>query len=433
VVQAHNFPKSSPQTSELRPIEEAARTTSNTTDMSKTKTKRARRELKREGERKIAAHHRKAAVKAAETKQVATKPSTKKKQKMNTAATKDATPATKPAHFQPSQRKHTIPFGEYDHILLVGEGDFSFTRSLAIEHGCANVTATSYDSLEDVQSKYPSFASISSELSSLTPPVPLFHSVDATKLSSYKHLRCKRDDDDDDEEGWDTVAFMFPHTGGLSTDVNRQVRANQALLVDFFKSCIDTKDAKRRLQILQSQKKDKENSSKKRKRNQDHDHVSEQQQEEQQQPQKQQQFKPFLRMGGRIIVTLFEGEPYTLWNIRDLARHVGLRVVESWKFDWEQYPGYHHVRTLGALEGGGGWKGEDRDARMYVFEKIPLVADSDEEKEMERQAKVARGGKLPSQKEAMQKAMREGEKEQEEEEDDDDGDDDDGQDEEDED
>ena len=88
--------------------------------MSKTKTKRARRELKREGERKIAAHHRKAAAKAAETKQAATKQPTKKKQKMNTGTAKDAPPAIKPAHNQPSQRKHAIPFGEYDHILLVG-------------------------------------------------------------------------------------------------------------------------------------------------------------------------------------------------------------------------------------------------------------------------------------------------------------------------
>lgn len=384
--------------------------------MSKTKTKRARRELKREGERKIAAQHRKAA-KAADTKQPAIKaPSAKKKQKMNSTAAKDAPATTKPAHNQPSQRKHAIPFGEYDHILLVGEGDFSFTRSLAIEHGCANVTATSYDSAEDVRSKYPTFTPIATELSQLTPPVPLYHSIDATKLSSYKQLRCKRDDDGNDEqEGWDIITFMFPHTGGLSTDVNRQVRANQALLVEFFKSCIDTSSPKRRLQILQQQKKDKESRDKKNK-NKNKNQSTEEDTEKRGQ-QKEKEIKPFLRMGGKIIVTLFEGEPYTLWNIRDLARHVGLRVVESWKFDWSQYPGYHHVRTLGALEGGGGWKGEDREARMYVFEKVPLVADSDEEKEIARLGKVSRGGGLPSQKEALKRALeKEGEEGDEEEE-----------------
>jgi 25S rRNA (uracil2634-N3)-methyltransferase len=79
------------------------------------------------------------------------------------------------------------------------------------------------------------------------------------------------------------------------------------------------------------------------------------------------------REPGQIVVTLFEGEPYTLWNIRDLARHAGLRVVTSFKFPWASYPGYSHARTLGEIEskhgGRGGWKGEDREARSYVFER----------------------------------------------------------------
>lgn len=204
--------------------------------------------------------------------------------------------------------------------------------------------------------------------------MPLHHSIDATKLSGYKALRCQRSDDDNEDgeegrEGWDIIAFMFPHTGGLSTDVNRQVRANQALLVSFFKSCLDASTPAKRLRILQAQEQQKVQARRKG-------------------PlaplPEQQEQRPFLRMGGKIMVTLFEGEPYTLWNIRDLARHSGLKVVESWMFDWSEYPAYGHVRTLGAIEGGGAWKGEDREARMYVFEKIPLVADSDEEKEMGR-------------------------------------------------
>lgn len=317
--------------------------------MSKTKTKKARRELKRDGDRKIVAHMRKTA-RAATVPTNAPKPP-KKKQNM----------AEQPRPIQASQ-KHEVPFGEYEHILLVGEGDFSFTRSLAMEHGCANVTATSFDSESEVREKYPDFESIHDELAELSPPVPFYHSIDAKKLSSYKHLQCTREDDEDDEgkDGWDTICFMFPHTGGLSTHVNRQVRANQALLVAFFKACLETSTPKQRLQILASQV-HKNHPSPLRPRSQ------------------------FLRMGGRIIVTLFEGEPYTLWNVRDLARHAGLKVVESWRFDWEQYSGYKHVRTLGTIEGGGAWKGEDRDARTYVFEKIPLVADSDEENELEKE------------------------------------------------
>lgn len=81
---------------------------------------------------------------------------------------------------------------------------------------------------------------------------------------------------------------------------------------------------------------------------------------------------PSLAPGGSIIVTLFEGVPYTLWNIRDLARHSGLQVERSFKFQASAYPGYHHARTLGVVksntgDAGGGWKGEDRPARSYIF------------------------------------------------------------------
>lgn len=54
--------------------------------------------------------------------------------------------------------------------------------------------------------------------------------------------------------------------------------------------------------------------------------------------------------------------------MRDLARHVGLKVQRSFKFQFDAYPGYRHARTLGNIEGGGGWKGEERAARTFVFE-----------------------------------------------------------------
>jgi 25S rRNA (uracil2634-N3)-methyltransferase len=85
---------------------------------------------------------------------------------------------------------------------------------------------------------------------------------------------------------------------------------------------------------------------------------------------------------GSIVVTLFEGTPYTLWNIRDLARHSGLQVERSFKFQASAYPGYHHARTLGTVKSKTGetsetgWKGEDRLARSYVFMRkgeVPAV------------------------------------------------------------
>ena len=77
---------------------------------------------------------------------------------------------------------------------------------------------------------------------------------------------------------------------------------------------------------------------------------------------------PLLTLTGSIIVTIFEGEPYELWCIRNLARHVGLKVGRSFKFQSQAYPGYRHARTLGNIEGGGAWQGENRSARTYIFE-----------------------------------------------------------------
>lgn len=243
-------------------------------------------------------------------------------------------------------------------------GDFSFTRSLVEHHGCRHVTATCFDSPQELSRKYPQATETTSYL--IERGQRIIYNIDATKLSHrdirrpppppatpvlthydiVEDLPTTSEDADDesftgfsDEEpairstdherytkqtgprGWDLIAFNFPHVGGKSTDVNRQVRHNQLLLVSFFEAAL-----------------------------------------------------PLLTppcsshpVGGAVLVTLFEGEPYTLWNIKDLGRHAGLRSERSWKFDWSAYPGYRHARTIGNIEGGRGWRGEERAARTYAF------------------------------------------------------------------
>ncbi|KAL9587763.1 MAG: hypothetical protein Q9212_000055 [Teloschistes hypoglaucus] len=233
----------------------------------------------------------------------------------------------------------TIPFTPNDHILLVGEGDFSFTHSLYTHHSCVTLVATSYDTASQVTDKYPQSTAYIQELESATrededADIRILYGVDATKLGKGgsnggggKEVR---------KGGFDRVVFNFPHVGGLTKDVNRQVRHNQELLVNFFKAAT-----------------------------------------------------PLLAPAGTIIVTIFEGEPYSLWNIRDLARHVGLKVGRNFKFQSRAYPGYKHARTLGNIEGGGGWKGEDRDARTYIFEikdEGPTQAQLTQQKKMKNES-----------------------------------------------
>ena len=58
-------------------------------------------------------------------------------------------------HIQIQHTLPTIPFTPTDRILLIGEGDLSFARSLVEHLGYANVTATVYESREELEEKYP--------------------------------------------------------------------------------------------------------------------------------------------------------------------------------------------------------------------------------------------------------------------------------------
>ncbi|KAK2064504.1 hypothetical protein LY76DRAFT_587354 [Colletotrichum caudatum] len=306
--------------------------------------------------------------------------SKKKNSQSAHAAESDAKKKKQQQQYHQNQEP-VIPFAPEDSILLIGEGDLSFAASLAAHHGCRNLTATVLEKNErELLEKYPHAAENIALINGASPSRPAAPSDskptgdggsgaedeggDAEGADDPAADDEEEVDEDDNEKYKPPVAnnnkilynveartmkpftrkstpnhrgfhmaapskqgifkrilFNFPHVGGKSTDRNRQVRYNQELLVAFFNSAI-----------------------------------------------------PSLAPGGTIVVTLFEGDPYTLWNVKDLGRHAGLQSLQSFKFHAKAYPGYKHARTLGVVRekktgeaSGAAWKGEDRPARSYVF------------------------------------------------------------------
>ncbi|XP_057520376.1 heavy metal-associated isoprenylated plant protein 41-like isoform X3 [Amaranthus tricolor] len=94
-------------------------------------------------------------------------------------------------------------YTSFHQILLVGEGDFSFSLSLAHNLGSAsNIVATSLDSYGSLTKKYKKARSNLVKLQKLG--AFLLHEVDATKMKLHTDLKMRK---------FDRIIFNFPHAG----------------------------------------------------------------------------------------------------------------------------------------------------------------------------------------------------------------------------
>eukprot|EP00192_Tetraselmis_astigmatica_P002830 CAMPEP_0117668716 /NCGR_PEP_ID=MMETSP0804-20121206/11707_1 /TAXON_ID=1074897 /ORGANISM="Tetraselmis astigmatica, Strain CCMP880" /LENGTH=570 /DNA_ID=CAMNT_0005476645 /DNA_START=87 /DNA_END=1796 /DNA_ORIENTATION=+ len=175
-----------------------------------------------------------------------------------------------------------LPYSSGQRLLVLGDGDFSFSAGLATrlgKPGCCAVLATSFDSQKEVLEKYGGKAkSCLDKLHKMGTATA--HSVDATKLSATLPPSPAT------PQRFDAVIFNFPHTGSQMVHLNRE------MLRRFFASV-------------------------------------------------QRHLKP----AGEVHVTIKTVPPYSRWDIPAQAAQEGLKLTRKAPFLFQDYPGYQHRTT----------------------------------------------------------------------------------------
>jgi hypothetical protein len=119
-----------------------------------------------------------------------------------------------------------IPRGK--RILVVGDGDFSFSVALAISLGGSTLTCSTFEpDLPELQDKYPSVLTNIDVLKNCG--ATICYGVDGRKLEEYHDWSTAH---------FDIIIFNFPHEGG------QEIAANQALILDFLRSSRNVLSAK---------------------------------------------------------------------------------------------------------------------------------------------------------------------------------------------
>ena len=146
-------------------------------------------------------------------------------------------------HFASTARKEAVltsknprflgPYSNTQDILVVGDGDLSFSRSLATALGGSRMVATTFDKYHILTRKYDG-AEENKDACKRAGAIVL-HNIDATKLDLA---------DFDDMSGFHRIIFNFPHVGGID------IKPNQELLRGFLvaaKGCLHRHSLKKKL------------------------------------------------------------------------------------------------------------------------------------------------------------------------------------------
>ncbi|XP_019070558.1 25S rRNA (uridine(2634)-N(3))-methyltransferase [Solanum lycopersicum] len=177
-------------------------------------------------------------------------------------------------------------YSSFHRILLVGDGDFSFSLCLAQFFGSAsNIVASSLQLYDEVIKMYKNGQSNLEKLKSLGGTV--LHGVDATEIQLHTDLSNQK---------FDRIIYNFPHAGFYgSEDRDHVIQMHKNLVGSFFGSA-----------------------------------------------------KKMLRVDGQIHVTHKIAPPYDRWDLVGLGWRNSLICIECADFKIENYPGYNNKRGAGS-------------------------------------------------------------------------------------
>ncbi|XP_027357443.1 uncharacterized protein At4g26485-like [Abrus precatorius] len=165
-------------------------------------------------------------------------------------------------------------------ILLVGEGDFSFSLCLSKAFGTAgNMIATSLDSRVSLAIKYAMALRNLTELEALG--CTIVHEVDVHTMTQHPLL---------ENQAFDRVIFNFPHAGFIGRESDDyQIKLHQELVSGFLSNA-----------------------------------------------------KYMLASCGEVHITHKTSHPFSKWNIKELANDENLELVGEVVFSRHHYPGYNN-------------------------------------------------------------------------------------------
>ncbi|XP_021755825.1 uncharacterized protein At4g26485-like [Chenopodium quinoa] len=169
------------------------------------------------------------------------------------------------------------PYTSDQWVLLVGEGDFSFSASLAVAFGtsASNIIATSLNHEDFLTKNYRKFPNNKAELE--TRGSVVLHGVDATKMVNHPFVGSMM---------FDRVIFNFPHAGKFGKG-DYELRMHQKLISGFLQNA-----------------------------------------------------KKMIGEDGEIHITSKSSRFYRRWDIPKLGSDQGLYLIQAVKFKRLEYPGY---------------------------------------------------------------------------------------------